>query len=100
MDNRVLNGDKVKVGVLDGDFINKKNYLENKYGNIEILERNYNFKYSNYGELVLKVLREKNKLGIIVGSIGENDDFFGKEGIIVILKLEIYEKVLEKFNFN
>ena len=30
MDSRVLNGDKVKVGVLDGDFINKKNYLENK----------------------------------------------------------------------
>lgn len=59
MDNRVLNGDKVKVGVLDGDFINKKNYLENKYGNIEILERNYNPKHSNHGELVLKVLREK-----------------------------------------
>ena len=24
MDSRVLNGDKIKVGVLDGDFINKK----------------------------------------------------------------------------
>ena len=100
MDNRVLNGDKVKVGVLDGDFINKKNYLENKYGNIEILERNYNPKHSNHGELVLKVLREKNKLGIIAGSIGENDDFSGKEGTTVIPKLETYEKVLEKFNPN
>ena len=75
MDSRVLNGDKVKVGVLDGDFINKKNYLENKYRNIEILERDHNPKHSNHGELVLKALREKNKLGIIAGSIGENDDF-------------------------
>ena len=48
MDSRVLNGDKVKVGVLDGDFINKKNYLENKYRNIEILERDHNPKHSNH----------------------------------------------------
>jgi len=100
MDSRVLNGDKVKVGVLDGDFINKKNYLENKYRNIEILERDHNPKHSNHGELVLKALREKNKLGIIAGSIGENDDFSGREGTAVIPKLETYEKVLEKFNPN
>ena len=100
MDSRVLNGDKVKVGVLDGDFINRKNYLENKYVNIEILERDHNPKRSNHGELVLKALREKNKLGIIAGSIGENDDFSGREGTAVIPKLETYKKVLEKFNPN
>ncbi|QQB74064.1 autotransporter serine protease fusolisin [Fusobacterium canifelinum] len=97
-DTRVLNGNKVKVGVLDGDFINRKTFIENKFGDIQIIDRNPRPKNSDHGELVLKALREENKLGLIAGSIGENYD--KNPGTGVIPKLETYEKVLEKFDPN
>lgn len=98
MDNEVRNGKEVKVGVLDGDFITRRVYLGNKYGNIEILDRDIAPKTNDHGELVLTALREGNKLGIIAGSIGENYNV--NPGTGVKPKIDTYEKVLEKFDPN
>ena len=97
MDNEARNGEEVKIGVLDGDFITRRVYLENKYGNIEILDRDIAPKSSDHGELVLTALREGNKLGIIAGSIGVNHNALGSG---VIPTLDTYEKILRKFDPN
>ena len=97
MDNEVRNGSEVKVGVLDGDFITRRVYLGNKYGNIEILDRDIAPKSNDHGELVLTALREGNKLGIIAGSIGVNHNALGSG---VMPTLDIYEKVLRNFSPN
>lgn len=99
-DSRGLNGSTQKVAILDGDFIKQKVYLQNKYNNIEILDRNIKPKVSDHGELVLKSLRENNNLGIIAGSIGEDEDDSRKVSTAVIPKLETYKKALEAFNPN
>ena len=96
-DTEVRDGSKVKVGVLDGDFITRRIYLKNKYGNIEILDRDIAPKTNDHGELVLTALREENKLGIIAGSIGTNYNALGSG---VMPTLDSYKKVLAKFDPN
>ena len=93
-DNKVIDSSKVKVGVLDGDFISRKPYLETKYRNIEILDRNTNPKVNDHGELVLRALRNENQLGIIAGSIGQTN------GDGVIPNVAVYETLLSKFDPN
>lgn len=96
IDVRVLNGNKVKVGVLDGDFINRKTFIKSKFGNVEIIDRNPRPKNSDHRELVLKAMREGNQLGIIAGSIRE--DYNKIPGTRVIPKFDTYEKVLAEFD--
>ena len=96
-DTIVRNGSEVKVGVLDGDFITRRVYLKNKYDNIEILDRDIAPKTNDHGELVLTALREKNKLGIVAGSIGAN---VGSQSSGVMPTLDSYNKVLAKFDPN
>ena len=93
-DNKVIDSSKVKVGVLDGDFITRRVYLKNKYDNIEILDRDIAPKTNDHGELVLTSLREKNKLGIVAGSIRQTN------GDGVIPNVAVYETLLSKFDPN
>ncbi len=92
------NGSSVKVAVLDGDFINEKQRLKNIYSEIEILDRNPEPKETDHSKVVLKALRENNKLGVIATSIGENDDGTGQKGSAVIPKIEYYQETLERFS--
>ena len=93
-DNEVRDSSKVKVGVLDGDFISGRVYLKNKYDNIEILDRNTNPRANDHGDLVLRALRDRNQLGVIAGSIGQTD------GNGVIPNVAVYKTLLSKFDPN
>ena len=93
-DNEVRDSSKVKVGVLDGDFISGRVYLKNKYDNIEILDRNTNPRANDHGDLVLRALRDGNQLGVIAGSIGQTD------GNGVIPNVAVYKTLLSKFDPN
>lgn len=93
-DNKVIDSSKVKVGVLDGDFISGRVYLKNKYDNIEILDRNTNPRANDHGDLVLRALRDGNQLGVIAGSIGQTD------GNGVIPNVAVYKTLLSKFDPN
>ena len=41
-DNKVINGATQKVAVLDGDFLKRKQYFENLYPGIEVLDKTSN----------------------------------------------------------
>ena len=77
-DNKKIDGATQKVAVLDGDFLKKKQYFENLYPGIEVLNKTSNeVSNSTHGEIVLKAMREGNKIGIIASSIGMETEVNG-----------------------
>ena len=101
MDDKKLDGTTQKVAILDSDFLKKKQYFKNIYSNVDILDKTSNsISNSNHGELVLKALREENKLGIIASSIGKETIINGEKIDTVVPTLTDYQNALNKFNPN
>ena len=101
MDDKKLDGTTQKVAILDSDFLKKKQYFKNIYSNVDILDKTSNsISNSNHGELVLKALREANKLGIIASSIGKETIINGEKIDTVVPTLTDYQNALNKFNPN
>ena len=101
MDDKKLDGTAQKVAILDSDFLKKKQYFKNIYSNVNILDKTSNsISNSNHGELVLKALREENKLGIIASSIGKETIINGEKIDTVVPTLTDYQNALNKFNPN
>lgn len=96
-DTRQLNGSTQKIAILDGDFLQNKQRLENTYPGIKILDRVPAGSKNNekdHGEIVLKGLKEgNNKLNVIAGSIGKSGD-----DLSVTPRYELYEKILKEFD--
>ena len=101
MDNKKIDGATQKVAVLDGDFLKRKQYFENLYPGIEVLEKTSN-KVSNstHGEVVLKAMREDNRVGIIASSIGMETELNGEKIDTVIPTLKDYQNALNRFSPN
>ena len=101
MDNKKIDGATQKVAVLDGDFLKRKQYFENLYPGIEVLDKTSN-KESNstHGEIVLKAMREGNKVGIIASSIGMETEVNGEKIDTVMPTLKDYQNTLNRFSPN
>ncbi|MDY4011789.1 MAG: hypothetical protein SOY60_08980, partial [Fusobacterium gastrosuis] len=94
-DERQLNGSTQKVALMDSEFVKDKVRLENKFNDLEILERdprNQGVNKRDHGELVLAVIKNQDKLKVIAGSIGKAGDT-GE----VKPSAALYEKAFEKF---
>jgi len=100
-DNKKIDGATQKVAVLDGDFLKKKQYFENLYPDIEVLNKTSN-KESNstHGEIVLKAMREGNEVGIIASSIGMETEVNGEKIDTVMPTLKDYQNTLNRFSPN
>ena len=101
MDNKKIDGATQKVAVLDGDFLKRKQYFENLYPGIEVLNKTSN-KESNstHGEIVLKAMREGSKVGIIASSIGMEPEVNGEKIDTVMPTLKDYQNTLNRFSPN
>ena len=100
-DNKKIDGATQKVAVLDGDFLKRKQYFKNLYPGIEVLDKTSN-KVSNstHGEVVLKAMREDNKVGIIASSIGIETEIDGEKIDTVMPTLKDYQNALNRFSSN
>ena len=101
VDNKIIDGATQKVAVLDGDFLKRKQYFENLYPGIEVLNKTSN-KESNstHGEIVLKAMREGSKVGIIASSIGMETEVNGEKIDTVMPTLKDYQNALNRFSPN
>ena len=101
VDNKIIDGATQKVAVLDGDFLKRKQYFENLYPGIEVLNKTSN-KESNstHGEIVLKAMREGSKVGIIASSIGMETEVNGEKIDTVMPTLKDYQNTLNRFSPN
>ena len=101
VDNKIIDGATQKVAVLDGDFLKRKQYFENLYPGIEVLDKTSN-KESNstHGEIVLKAMREGSKVGIIASSIGMETEVNGEKIDTVMPTLKDYQNTLNRFSPN
>ena len=100
-DNKVINGATQKVAVLDGDFLKRKQYFENLYPGIEVLDKTSNkISNSTHGEVVLKAMREDNRVGIIASSIGAEIVVGTKIEDTVVPTLRDYQNALDRFSSN
>ena len=101
MDNKKIDGATQKVAVLDGDFLKRKQYFENLYSGIEVLNKTSNeVSNSTHGEIVLKAMREGNKVGIIASSIGMETEVNGEKIDTVMPTLKDYQNALNRFSPN
>ena len=101
VDNKKIDGATQKVAVLDGDFLKKKQYFENLYSGIEVLNKTSNeVSNSTHGEIVLKAMREGNKVGIIASSIGMETEVNGEKIDTVMPTLKDYQNALNRFSPN
>ena len=100
-DNKKIDGATQKVAVLDGDFLKRKQYFENLYSGIEVLNKTSNeVSNSTHGEIVLKAMREGNKVGIIASSIGMETEVNGEKIDTVRPTLKDYQNALNRFSPN
>ena len=101
VDNKKIDEATQKVAVLDGDFLKKKQYFENLYPGIEVLNKTSNeVSNSTHGEVVLKAMREGNKVGIIASSIGMETEVNGEKIDTVMPTLKDYQNTLNRFSPN
>lgn len=101
VDNKIIDGATQKVAVLDGDFLKRKQYFENLYPGIEVLDKTSNKESNNtHGEIVLKAMREGNKVGIIASSIGMETEVNGEKIDTVMPTLKDYQNTLNRFSPN
>ena len=100
-DNKKIDGATQKVAVLDGDFLKRKQYFENLYPGIEVLDKTNNkISNSTHGEVVLKAMREDNRVGIIASSIGSEIVVGTKIEDTVVPTLRDYQNALDRFSPN
>ena len=101
MDNKKIDGATQKVAVLDGDFLKRKQYFKNLYPGIEVLDKTNNkISNSTHGEVVLKAMREDNRVGIIASSIGAEIVVGTKIEDTVVPTLRDYQNALDRFSPN
>lgn len=85
---------RVKVGIIDGDFLTRKEEIEAIYPNIIILDNipaNRVLTGSDHGERILKYLGAKDVVDAVAGTVGKKSG--GKD--LIRPNIPTYEKVFE-----